>query len=76
LADALEAEVQSLLDQHRDERHDGRQAVTRNGYLPAREVETGVGSIPVQVPKFGTNRGKASSSTPVWCHLISNAVAI
>jgi hypothetical protein len=58
LADALEAEVQALLDQHRDEGHNGRQAVTRNGYLPEREVETGVGSVPVQVPKVRDKSGQ------------------
>lgn len=58
LADALEAEVQALLDQHRDERHEGRQAVTRNGYLPEREVETGVGAVPVQVPKVRDKSGQ------------------
>jgi transposase-like protein len=58
LADALEAEVQELLDQYRDERHDGRQAVTRNGYLPERNVETGVGSVSVQVPKVRDKSGQ------------------
>ena len=34
---------------HRDEQ--GRAAVVRNGYLPEREVLTGVGAVTVKVPK-------------------------
>src|SRR5688572_24010805 len=52
LAQAIAAEVETLLAQdadHRDEQ--GRQAVVRNGYLPEREVQTGIGSVPVKVPR-------------------------
>jgi len=43
LAQAIEAEVQTLLACYADERDDqGRQAVVRNGYLPEREVQTGI----------------------------------
>jgi transposase-like protein len=36
---------------------DGRKAVVRNGYLPARKVQTGIGDVEVQVPK-SRDRGK------------------
>ena len=35
---------------------DGRRRVVRNGYLPEREVQTGIGAIQVQVPR-GRDRG-------------------
>lgn len=52
LAQAVEAEVETLLAQYADRRDDqGRQAVVRNGYLPEREVQTGLGQVPVKVPR-------------------------
>jgi putative transposase len=59
LAQAIEAEVETLLACYADERDDqGRQAVVRNGYLPEREVQTGIGSIPVQVPRLRDRSGQ------------------
>ena len=59
LAQAIEAEVETLLACYADERDDqGRQAVGRNGYLPTREVQTGIGSIPVQVPRVRDRSGQ------------------
>jgi transposase-like protein len=52
LQQAIEAEVNQLLAEyagHQDGQ--GRAAVVRNGYLPEREVLTGVGAVPVKVPK-------------------------
>jgi hypothetical protein len=41
--EALEAELEAFLEQHRERRDStGRQAVVRGGYLPEREVLTGV----------------------------------
>lgn len=41
IAQAVEAELQVLLDQHADIRLlDGRQAVVRNGHLPERTIQT------------------------------------
>jgi hypothetical protein len=47
IAQAVEAELQTLLDQHASTRlTDGRQAVVRNGHLPERTVQTGIGDVP------------------------------
>jgi len=49
---ALNAEVETFLGGYRelvDEQ--GRRRVVRNGFLPERAVQTGIGSIPVQVPR-------------------------
>ncbi len=49
---AIEAEVSELLGQYRGQVDDqGRRVVVRNGYLPEREVLTGVGLVSVRVPK-------------------------
>jgi putative transposase len=58
LAQAIEAEVAVLLAQYAD-RYDlqGRQAVVRNGYLPEREVQTGIGAVRVKVPRVRDRSG-------------------
>jgi putative transposase len=59
--EAVEAELEIFLEQHR-ERHDaaGRQAVVRNGYLPEREVLTGVGPVTVKVPRVRDRSGQGA----------------
>jgi len=52
LTEALEAEIEEFLSQYRDLKdHHNRQRVVRNGYLPERGVQTGIGQIPVKVPR-------------------------
>jgi len=52
LQQAIEAEVAQLLAEYAGEQDEqGRAVVVRNGYLPEREVLTGVGPVWVQVPK-------------------------
>ena len=51
LAEALEVEIEELVERFRELRDaKGRQRVVRNGYLPARAVQTGIGAVPVKVP--------------------------
>lgn len=54
---ALEAEVESFLQQHRHvvNAH-GHREVVRNGYLPEREIQTGLGAIAVKVPRVKDKR--------------------
>jgi len=55
---AVEAELKGFLDAYGGERDaEGRRAVVRNGYLPEREVLTGVGPVTVQVPKTRDRAG-------------------
>jgi putative transposase len=55
---AVEAELAGLLEDFADVRLlDGRLAVVRNGYLPAREILTTVGPVEVQVPKVRDRTG-------------------
>ena len=58
IARAVESELQGLLDQYADvSAPDGRQAVVRNGHLPKRTIQTGVGDVEVQVPKVRDRSG-------------------
>ncbi len=36
---------------------DGRAGVVRNGYLPEREIQTGIGPVTVQIPKIRSKTG-------------------
>ena len=49
---AVEAELQDLLAEHAQQRTaEGKMAVVRNGYLPEREIQTGIGPVTVQNPE-------------------------
>lgn len=49
---AVEAELKQLLEQYANVTDlAGRQAVVRNGFLPEREILTGLGPVPVRIPK-------------------------
>jgi transposase-like protein len=52
LRTALEAEVEGYIAQHADlVDQEGRRLVVRNGHLPERPIQTGIGPIPVRVPR-------------------------
>ena len=51
IAQAVEAELQELLSRNSHLKVDGKQAVVRNGYLPQRTIQTGLGDVEVQLPK-------------------------
>ena len=58
IAQAVEAELQLLLQAHEEQRlPDGRQAVVRNGYLPERSIQTGIGDVDIKVPKVRDRSG-------------------
>ena len=57
---AVEDELQELLVAHSQRRlSDGRAGVVRNGYLPARELQTGLGPVTVKIPKVRAKTGEA-----------------
>ena len=52
LLQAVEAELEAFLENHRSLLDlQGRKAVVRNGYLPARKIMTGLGPVEIQVPR-------------------------
>ena len=66
LQQAIENEVQEFLDAYRELRtEDGRLSVVRNGYLPERFVQTGVGPLPVQQPRVRDREKKLIFSSAI-----------
>lgn len=60
LAQAVEAELAELLTQHAGKTVEGKQAVVRNGYLPERTIQTGLGEVAVKVPKVRDRSGQGT----------------
>ncbi|HUX80473.1 MAG TPA: IS256 family transposase [Alphaproteobacteria bacterium] len=55
---AVEAEFATFLESHAHERlDDGRKRLVRHGHLPERKVVTGIGSVPVKVPRSRDRKG-------------------
>jgi transposase-like protein len=70
---AVEAELSAFLVTHADDRtEDGMARLVRHGHLPEREVMTGIGPVPVKVPRVrdrGTGDDRIrfrSSILPPW----------
>jgi putative transposase len=58
ITQAVEAELQELLNQYSDRRTDGGHAVVvRNGHLPERDLQTGLGPVTVRIPKIRSTTG-------------------
>ena len=63
LRTAVLAEVSAFIAEHAhllDE--DGRQRLVRHGFLPEREMMTGIGTVPVQVPRVRDRGANADGS--------------
>src|SRR5262245_48402147 len=61
LAQAVEAEVATLLERHADEvTDDGRRRLVRHGHLPEREIMTGVGPVAVRCPRVRDRIGQGA----------------
>ena len=59
LVAVLDEEVRDFLSECEDRRlADGRAAVVRNGYLPRREIQTGVGPVSVRIPRTRSRDGE------------------
>jgi transposase-like protein len=57
LAKAIENEVADYLTRYADQRDvAGKRLVVRNGYLPARDIQTGVGLVEVRQPRVNDRR--------------------
>ena len=61
LAQALEAEIDVFINQYKELSDElGRQRIVRNGHLPERDVQTGIGPVPVKVPRVRDRQGCGS----------------
>lgn len=57
LQQAVEAEVQQYIQDHAQVRDEhGHRLVVRNGHLPERNLQTGVGTLPVRQPRVNDKR--------------------
>ena len=66
LQQAVEAEVAEYVAKYlelKDEQ--GRQRVVRNGYLPERRVQTGIGAVPVRAPRVRDRGGELKFSSSI-----------
>jgi putative transposase len=65
LSQALEAEVEFFLSQYADLKDDtGRQRMVRNGYLPERQIQSGIGAVQVQAPRVRDRHMVTSQRIP------------
>ena len=56
---AVEADLLELLAEHSERRTEaGKAGVVRNGYLPERELQTGLGPVTVKIPKVRAKTGE------------------
>ena len=63
IAQAVEAELNGFLAAHADQTDTaGRKRLVRHGHLPERDVQTGIGAVPVKVPRV---RDRAPEGTPL-----------
>lgn len=64
LAQAVEAELESFLARHSTRKmEDRRKTVVRNGYLPERTIQTGIGDVAIKVPKIRDRSGSGIKFT-------------
>ena len=59
ICQAVETELSEYMSQHQRITDDGRLALVRNGYLPEREILTGIGPVSVRIPKVRSKTGQA-----------------
>lgn len=53
LQQAIENEVNEFLELHKDERDEfGRRVAKKNGHLPQRQIQTGLGAVPIEQPRI------------------------
>lgn len=58
ISQAVEAELEEMLSSHTNKLEDGRRSVVRNGYLPSRTIQTGIGEVAIKVPKIRDRSGE------------------
>lgn len=61
LAQALETEIEVFINQYKDLKDElGRQRIVRNGHLPERDIQTGIGAVPVKAPRIRDRHARPS----------------
>lgn len=67
--DAILAEFDAFLEECNEKLSDGKRRVVRNGYLPGREIMTGIGKIEVKLPRV-RDRGDSNQKIQFQSSLI------
>ena len=63
LEETLEVEIETFIGHYKDLKDEqGRQRVIRNGYLPEREIQTGIGQVAARVPR---SRDRHTEGKPI-----------
>lgn len=66
LQQAVEAEVATFVERHRQLKDEQtRQRIVRNGYLPERTIQTGIGSVAVKAPRVRDRSGEIKFSSSI-----------
>jgi len=66
LQQAVEAEVAAFVAGHRELKDEqDRQRIVRNGYQPEREIQTGIGEVPVKRPRVRDRQGTIKFSSSI-----------
>ena len=66
LQQAVENEINEFIEMYKDRTEsDGNRQVVRNGYLPEREIQTGIGNIPVKCPRVRDNGKKVKFTSAI-----------
>jgi putative transposase len=61
LAQALETEIEVFINQYKDLKDElGRQRIVRNGHMPERDIQTGIGAVPVKAPRIRDRHARPS----------------
>jgi putative transposase len=60
---AVEAELGEFIFQHQGVTEDGKVSFIRNGYLPQRQILTGIGPFSVHIPKIRSIDGEPLTSS-------------
>jgi putative transposase len=65
ITQALEIEIEIFINQYKDLRDQmGLQRIVRNGYLPERQIQTGIGPVSVKAPRIRDRHPSASKRIP------------
>jgi transposase-like protein len=66
LQEAIEAEAAELIGQYQELKDEqGRQRVVRNGHLPERTIQTGIGAVAVKAPRVRDRVGELKFSSSI-----------
>lgn len=71
LAVALEAEVEEFLATYQKKLPNGTHQLVRNGYLPERDIQTGIGEVKVTVPRL-RDRGVIKNEVQFRSSIVPN----